>query len=120
MINLDKSFAGGVAVMSAFDAEKIQPNVVLSATDADVIKAFVASGMGIATLPEIAFDAKRDTGLQSIQARHLFSPSASYVWLHRQQHLRGFTSEFIRMLCADWTRPKIDLALRTPDSSSTP
>ena len=120
MINLDKSFTGGVAVMSAFDAHKIHPNVVLSATDADVIKAFVASGMGIATLPEIAFDAKRDVGLKSLQARHLFAPSTSYVWLHRQQHLRGFTSEFIRMLCPDWTRPKIDLALRTPDSNATP
>lgn len=120
MINLDKSFAGGVAVMSAFDFKKIQPNVVLSATDADVIKAFVASGMGIATLPEIAYDAKRDAGLKSISARHLFEPSTSYVWLHRQQHLRGFTSEFIYMLSSDWSRPKIDLALRAPDLEPKP
>jgi LysR family cys regulon transcriptional activator len=120
MINLDKSFAGGVTVMSAFDAHQIQPNVVLSATDADVIKAFVASGMGIATLPDIAFDAQRDRGLQRIPARHLFAPSASYVWLHRQQHVRGFTSAFIHMLSPDWTRPKVDLALRTPDTPTPP
>ncbi|MFX7866203.1 LysR substrate-binding domain-containing protein, partial [Acinetobacter baumannii] len=75
MINLDNSFAGGVAVMSAFAARGIAPNVVISATDADVIKAYVASGMGIATLPEIAFSAKRDTGLRTINARHLFEAS---------------------------------------------
>ncbi len=118
MITLDSSFAGGVAVMSAFAAGKISPNVVLSATDADVIKAFVASGMGIATLPEIAFDAKRDTGLQSINARHLFKPSVSYVWVHRHHYLRGFASSFIQMLAPAWTRTKVDLALQSHDSAS--
>ena len=118
MITLDSSFAGGVAVMSAFAARKIAPNVVLSATDADVIKAFVASVMGIATLPEIAFDAKRDEGLKSISARHLFNPSASYVWIHRHHYLRGFASSFIQMLAPDWTRARVDLAMRSNDTPS--
>ena len=113
MITLDSSFAGGVAVMSAFAAGKIAPNVVLSATDADVIKAFVASGMGIATLPEIAFDGKRDVGLQSINARHLFNPSVSYVWVHRHHYLRGFASTFIQMLSPAWTRARVDLSMRS-------
>jgi len=118
MINLDQSFAGGVAVMSAFDSKKIQPQVVLSATDADVIKAFVASGMGIATLPEIAYEAKRDVGLKRIAAGHLFKPSISYVWLHRHQHLRGFTTEFIQMLSSKWSRLKIEVALKSPQALS--
>lgn len=113
MINLDQSFAGGVSVMSAFDSQKIKPKVVLSATDADVIKAFVASGMGIATLPEIAYDAKRDVGLKRIEAGHLFKPSVSYVWVHRHQHLRGFTTEFIQMFSSQWTRSKIEMAVQT-------
>jgi LysR family cys regulon transcriptional activator len=116
MITLDRSFAGGVAVMSAFAAGKIAPNVVLSATDADVIKAFVASGMGIATLPEIAFDAQRDAGLQSINARHLFHPSVSYLWVHRHHYLRGFASSFIQMLAPSWTRAKVDLAMRSAET----
>jgi LysR family cys regulon transcriptional activator len=118
MINLDSSFAGGVAVMSAFSAGQIAPNVVMSATDADVIKAFVASGMGIATLPEIAFDARRDADLQSINARHLFEPSVSYLWVHRHHYLRGFASSFIQMLAPAWTRAKVDLAMRSSEAVS--
>jgi LysR family cys regulon transcriptional activator len=117
MINLDNSFAGGVAVMSAFAARKIAPNVVLSATDADVIKAYVASGMGIATLPEIAFNAARDAGLQTINARHLFEPSISYVWVHRHHYLRSYASTFIHMLSQTWTRPMIDRAMRAEEEA---
>lgn len=115
MINLDNSFAGGVAVMSAFAARSIAPNVVISATDADVIKAYVAAGMGIATLPEIAFNTKRDTGLRTINARHLFEASISYVWVHRHQYLRGYATDFIHMLSGAWTRPMVDRAIQSED-----
>lgn len=115
MITLDASFAGGVAVMSAFAQKNIEPKVVLSATDADVIKAFVASGMGIATLPEWAYSAKRDVGLKSIAARHLFAPAVSYLWLQRHQYLRGYALQFIEMLSQVWTAPRVRQALDGQD-----
>jgi LysR family transcriptional regulator, cys regulon transcriptional activator len=108
MINLDVSFASGVSVTSTFQAKGINPNVVLTATDADVIKAYVAAGLGIATLPEIAFDPRQEAALAAIKARHLFPPNISYVWLHRHLHVRGYAFEFIRMLSANWTRALID------------
>lgn len=111
MITLDPSFAGGVAILQSFAKEQIEPQVVLSATDADVIKAFVASGMGIATLPEWAFDARRDQGLRSIAARHLFRPSTSCLWLQRHQYLRGYAYEFIRMLSGVWQPARVRQAL---------
>lgn len=120
MITLDSSFAGGVAVLSAFAARQIEPHVVLSATDADVIKAFVASGMGIATLPEWAFHPQRDVGLKSINARHLFDPAISYVWVQRHQYLRQFALQFIQMLSPVWTAAKVQQALSSdapPDAS---
>jgi LysR family transcriptional regulator, cys regulon transcriptional activator len=113
MINLDASFAGGISVMSTFQAKGITPDIVLTATDADVIKAYVAAGLGIATLPEIAFDPKRDGSLAAINARHLFPPDLSYVWVHRHLYLRGYASEFIRMLSATWTRTMIDRFMRS-------
>ena len=115
MINLDVSFASGVSVMSTFHAKGFSPDVVLTATDADVIKAYVTAGFGIATLPEIAFDPKRDAALMRINARHLFPPSISYVWLHRHLYLRAYASEFIRMLSATWTRAMIDRFMRSDE-----
>lgn len=111
MITLDASFAGGVAILESFAKAQIRPRVVLSATDADVIKAFVASGMGIATLPEWAFDARRDQGLCSIAARHLFRPAVSYLWLQRHQYLRAYAHEFIRMLSDVWQPERVRQAL---------
>jgi LysR family cys regulon transcriptional activator len=115
IINLDVSFASGVSVMSIFQAKGITPEVVLTATDADVIKAYVTAGLGIATLPEIAFDSKRDAALTAINARHLFPANMSYVWVHRHLYLRGYTAEFIRMLSATWTRPMIDRFMRSDE-----
>jgi LysR family transcriptional regulator, cys regulon transcriptional activator len=115
MINLDASFASGVSVMSTFQATGITPNVVLTATDADVIKAYVEAGLGIATLPEIAFDPNRDAGVVAINARHLFPADISYVWVHRHLYLRGYAAEFIRMLSATWTRTMINRFMRSDE-----
>jgi LysR family cys regulon transcriptional activator len=115
MINLDVSFASGVSVMSTFQAKGITPKVVLTATDADVIKAYVAVGLGIATLPEIAYDARQDAALATIKARHLFPPNISYVWVHRHLYLRGYAFEFIRMLSPTWTRGLIDRFMRSDE-----
>ena len=71
--------------------------------------------MGIATLPEIAFDPKQDAALTTIKARHLFPPNISYVWVHRHLYLRGYAFEFIRMLSATWTRAMINRFMRSDE-----
>ena len=48
LIIYDPSFSSGSVVTGAFEAAGITPNVVLSAMDADVIKAYVGAGVGIA------------------------------------------------------------------------
>jgi LysR family cys regulon transcriptional activator len=118
MITLDHSFSGGIPIIAAFQARGIEPHVVLSASNADVIKAYVAAGTGIATLPDIAFDAKRDRGLRTIPAQHLFQPSTSFIWLHRHRYLRHYVSEFIQMLSSTWTRPMVDRYMRSDDKPS--
>jgi LysR family cys regulon transcriptional activator len=73
--------------------------------------------MGIATLPEIAFNAKRDPGLTTINARHLFDASISYVWVHRHHYLRGYVTDFVNMLSGTWTRAMIDRAMQAEESA---
>jgi len=116
MINLDNAFAGGVGVLDTFERHGIRPNVVLTATDSDVIKAYVAAGLGISTLPEVAYDERRDTQLRSIGARHLFDPSISFVWVHRHRYLRVFAVEFIRQLSGVWTPQMVERAMRRSES----
>jgi len=118
LITLDPSFSGGVFVLDAFEARGIQPHVVLTATDADVVKAYVAAGCGIATLPELAFDRSRDKGLRTIPARHLFKSSISSVWIQRGRYLRRFAYEFIQMLSPAWTRPMVERQMQSKEPAN--
>ncbi len=111
MIMLDPAFSGGVSVWDAFKAGGIEPRVVMTATDADVVKAYVEAGCGIATLPEVAFDAKRDRTLRAINARHLFAPSISNIWVQRGRYLRRFALDFMEMLSPVWTATEVDRSL---------
>jgi LysR family transcriptional regulator, cys regulon transcriptional activator len=111
-INLDAAFGSGRRVMRIFEAEGLKPNVVLSATDADVIKAYVAQGLGIAALPAVAFDPARDRNLRAIDVNHLFEPNTNCIEIRRNYYLRGYMYEFMRMFAPQWTREAVTKAMR--------
>ena len=119
MITLDTAFAGGKSMLEAFEHQGLTPNIVLSATDADVIKAYVEAGLGIATLPTMAYNPSVDRGLRLIQADHLFDPLVSCVWVHRYSYLRSIVVEFINLLSDTWTRENIEKALESPYAIDT-
>jgi len=82
IINLDaSSMTGGAVVMRAFEAKGLTPNVVLHATDADVMKAYVAEGLGIGTIITSVYDPRRDRGIRAIPAEGLFALATTYIVL---------------------------------------
>lgn len=119
IITLDQRFIGGLAVLRAFQAERIKPNIVLSAIDADVIKTYVELGLGIAILPSIAYEPKRDRKLRAVTAHHLFAPTITQIELRRGVYLRSYMYDFIGILAPAWQRDAIDKAMRSgyPDNA---
>lgn len=113
LLTLDQSFPGGAAVLQAFGGAGIEPNIVLSAIDADVIKAYVELGLGIAILPSIAYEPGRDRRLRAIDAGHLFAPTITHVAIRRDGHLRADTYDFIHMVAPGWPREAVDRAMRS-------
>lgn len=111
LITLDSSFSGGWAVLNAFAVAGITPNVVLTATDADVIKSYVGLGLGIAVLPTITYEPERDRHLAAIDAHKLFTPTVTQVQLRRGAYLQAYMVDFITMLYPQWTRHSIARAL---------
>jgi LysR family cys regulon transcriptional activator len=111
IITLDPSFTGGLMVIKAFSDAGIEPNIAMSATDSDVIKAYVEIGHGIAILPSITFDAKRDKLLRVIDASHIFAPSTTYIVVQRGKYLRAYMREFITMIHPAWDLSSIELAV---------
>lgn len=107
LVSYEPAFTGRHHVLEAFEHRGLEPKVVLSAIDADVIKACVEQGFGIAVLLGITFDARRDSGLKAIPASHLFRPGTISVALHRQHYLRQYEYDFIEMFAARWNRANV-------------
>lgn len=111
IITYDQGFSARWVLDRAFSERGLEPDVVLSAIDADVSKTYVEMGLGIAILATIAFDAARDKGLRSIDARHLFPASTLRVAVRRHGYLRPYMLEFIRMFAPHVTRERVDRVL---------
>ena len=84
---------------------------MLNAIDADVIKTYVESGLGIAIIPDMAYDRKRDKNLRGIDARHLFEPNTIHIGIRRNHYLRGFVYAFIEMFAPHLKRAVVEKAL---------
>jgi len=111
LITYDFAFTPDSPIKRAFDDASIQPNVVLTAIAADVIKAYVEMGMGIGILAKMAFDPARDHGVRLINADHLFAASTTRIALRRNAWLRGYVYDFIELFAPTLGRAVVTAAL---------
>lgn len=111
LVSYDISMTGRGAMNAAFTAKGLTPTFVLSAMDSDVIKTYVELGIGIGLLAEMAFDAKTDTKLGMISAKHLFAESVTKIALKRNAFLRGYTYALIQLLAPALEKKAVDEAM---------
>lgn len=97
IITYDEGLTGRSRIDLAFDDAGLSPNIVMSALDADVIKAYVQLGIGIGIVASIAFSPKTDPGLGRIDSGNLFEPSTSSIAVRRGRFLRKFAYRFIEL-----------------------
>jgi LysR family cys regulon transcriptional activator len=107
LVAYEQAFTGRRLVERAFEQAGLSPKVALSAIDADVIKACVERGLGVAILSEVTFDAARDVGLRAIRLGALVAPSITSIAV-RHRRLRGYEYDFIAMCSPEWTRARVD------------
>jgi LysR family cys regulon transcriptional activator len=82
--------------------------VVLTALDADVIKTYVELGLGVGIMAAMAFNAKRDRGLQALDASHLFESSTTRLGIKRGAYLRRYAYEFIELFAPHLPRSIVE------------
>ena len=111
LITYDAAFAGRSRINQAFERAGFEPNVVLAAIDADVIKAYVALGLGLGIIAAMAFDPVRDSGLVAIDASHLFASNITKIGVRRGVHLRRYEYELITLFAPHLTRQEVDRAM---------
>ena len=111
IITYDFAFTGRSAINAAFAAKGLQPNVVLTALDSDVIKTYVELGMGAGIVAQMAYDAEKDQAFDMLDASHLFAASTTRLALRRGVFLRGYVYQFITLFAPQYSRAAVDAAL---------
>lgn len=112
IITYNLGYTGRSHIDDAFARAGLQPNIVLTAMDADVIKTYVELGMGVGIIASIALDAERDTHLRMLDARHLFEINLTRLAIRRGTWLRGYTYSFIETFAPTLTRAVVQNALK--------
>ena len=112
IVTYDFAFAGRSQINKAFASRGLAPNVVLTAIDTDVIKTYVALGLGIGIIAAMAYDRDADKGLVAVDAAHLFESATTRIGLRRNDYLRGYTYAFIELFAPHLGRKSVEAALR--------
>jgi LysR family cys regulon transcriptional activator len=110
LITYDSGYTGRSHIDEAFDREGLNPSIVLSAMDADVIKTYVELGMGVGVVASIAYDEERDRTLKAIDAGHLFAVNMTRLAFKRGTFLRSHVYGFIETFAPPLTRKVVEQA----------
>ena len=117
IVTYDRGYTGRSHIDQAFAQAGLQPKVVITAMDADVIKTYVELGMGVGIVASIAIDAERDRHLRGIDARHLFPINVTRLAVRRGALLRSYAMAFIQNFAPTLTRQVVEEALAAETSA---
>jgi LysR family transcriptional regulator, cys regulon transcriptional activator len=111
LITYDTGFTGRGHIDEAFARAGLEPDIVLTAMDSDVIQQYVNMGLGVGIIASMAMDSGRHPGLQALDSRHLFAPNVTRLAVRRGAYLRSYTLEFILRFAPALSREQVEQAL---------
>lgn len=88
--------------LRAFAEEDLEPTVVFTARDADVIKTYVRMGMGVGVIAPMALQCDDLDDLHARSAKGLFPQVTTWLGIPRDRILRGYMREFISLFAPHW------------------
>lgn len=97
--------------------EGLQPSIVLTAMDADVIKTYAELGLGVGGA-SIAYEEDRDRTLKALNAGHLFAVNMTRLAIRRGAFLRCDVYAFIEAFAPPLNRELVERAMRTEHNES--
>lgn len=88
--------------LRAFADQDLEPKVVFTARDADVIKTYVRMGMGVGVIAPMALQCEDLADLHAVCAKGLFPTLTTWLGFPRDRVLRQYMKEFIGMFAPHW------------------
>jgi len=106
-----QGFTGRYKQDEVFSENNLQPNIVLTAVDADVIKTYVRLGLGIGIIADMAFNPIQDNDLITLSVEHLFGISTSQIAIKKDSYIKPYLFPFIEMFAPHLTQELIQQAI---------
>ncbi len=113
IITYDPHFTGRSKIDKAFAKAGVTPNIVLTALDSDVIKRYVAIGLGVGIIAKMAYDPAWDQQLGVVECADLFESSVTRIAFRRNGFLRVFHYDFVEMFAPKLDRHMVEKAFET-------
>ncbi|PID41979.1 MAG: HTH-type transcriptional regulator CysB [Gammaproteobacteria bacterium] len=110
-------FTGRSRLDDAFRSKGLEPKVVFTAADADVIKTYVKLGLGVGILAKMAFSEETDTDLVALDASRLFQSSVTKIGFRKGTFIRGYMYDFIQKFAPHLTREVVSEACQLQNRS---
>jgi len=101
------SFGGQSSLKRAFADEGLEPDVVFTARDADVIKTYVRMGLGVGIVASMAADCADMKDLQVVEAEELFPRSTTWIGFRKDSVLRRYMFDFLQLFAPHVTPARI-------------
>lgn len=120
LVTYERAFSGRATIDQVFRDHEVQPDIVLEAIDADVIKTYVELGLGVGIIAGVAYDPRRDRGLVGIPVGRLFGQQTTRVAVKNGVFLRDYILTFMELLAPELGREAIREAVEAPPAPITP
>lgn len=102
------SFGGQSSLKKAFADEGLEPDVVFTARDADVIKTYVRMGLGVGIVASMAEGRDDKTDLTSIAADGLFPRSTTWIGFRKDAVMRRYMLDFMQLFAPHITAEQLE------------
>ena len=102
------SFGGQSSLKRAFADRGLDPDVVFTARDADVIKTYVRMGLGVGIVASMAEDCSDGHDLAAIDAEGLFPRSTTWIGFRKDVVLRRYMLDFVQLFAPHITNDQLE------------
>lgn len=101
---------GESSFLQAFARENLEPQVVFTARDADIIKTYVRMGMGVGVIAPMALQCDELKDLKAVCASGLFPRVTTWLGVPRDRVFRRYMLDFVSLFAPHWRADLIERA----------
>ena len=114
LVTYEGAAGGSSSLGRAFAAQDLSPRIALTALDGDVLKTYVADGLGVGVLAPMALDRQDRERFAVLDAAHLFPRCTTWILHGAGRVLPRFAQEFVHQLAPHLDPRNGDAAAEVP------